>query len=140
MFSLAFVAAACGGGGSHGSADAVAHLGTTTSTAASGPSAGPGPGGNPAKMGGDLMKYASCMRSHGVSDFPNPIISGNSVGLEINPTIAGSPDFKTAQAACQHLLPVFKIIGLIVEDHRHRGNSEQRYGAQVGEVRKTIHL
>ncbi len=106
MFSLAFVAAACGGGGSHGSADAVAHLGTTTSTAASGPSAGPGPGGNPAKMGGDLMKYASCMRSHGVSDFPNPIISGNSVGLEINPTIAGSPDFKTAQAACQHLLPV----------------------------------
>ncbi len=106
VFSLAFVAAACGGGGSHGSADAVAHLGTTTSTAASGPSAGPGPGGNPAKMGGDLMKYASCMRSHGVSDFPNPIISGNSVGLEINPTIAGSPDFKTAQAACQHLLPV----------------------------------
>lgn len=106
VFSLAFVAAACGGGGSHGSADAVAHLGTTTSTTASGPSAGPGPGGNPAKMGGDLMKYASCMRSHGVSDFPNPIISGNSVGLEINPTIAGSPDFKTAQAACQHLLPV----------------------------------
>ena len=103
---LALVAAACGGGGSHGSANAVAHLGTTTSTAGSALGAGPGPGRGPTKIGGDLMKYSSCMRAHGVADFPNPVISANSVGLQINPTIAGSPDFKTAQAACQHLLPV----------------------------------
>lgn len=103
---LALVAAACGGAGSHGSANVVAHLGTTTSTAAGAPSAGAVPGGGPAKMGADLMKYSSCMRAHGVADFPNPVISGTSVGLEINPTIVGSPDFKTAQAACQHLLPV----------------------------------
>ena len=102
---LALVAAACGGGGSHGSANAVAHLGTTTSTAGSAVGAGPGPGRR-RKIGGDLMKYSSCMRAHGVADFPNPVISAKSVGLQINPTIAGSPDFKTAQAACQHLLPV----------------------------------
>lgn len=103
---LALVAAACGGGGSHGSANAVAHLGTTTSTAGSAPGAGPAPGGGPTKIGADLMKYSSCMRAHGVADFPNPVISANSVGLQINPSIVGSPDFKTAQAACQHLLPV----------------------------------
>jgi hypothetical protein len=57
-------------------------------------------------MGAQLLKYSSCMRSHGVADFPNPIISGNSINLEINPTIVGSPHFKTAQVACQHLLPV----------------------------------
>ncbi len=103
---LALVAAACGGGSPHGSANAVAHLGTTTGTTGSAPGAGPGPSGNPTKMAADMMKYSSCMRAHGVANFPNPIISGHSISLEINPTIVGSPDFNTAQAACQHLLPV----------------------------------
>ena len=117
---FALVASACGGGGSKGadgSANAVAHLGTTTTTpsatsgagaaAGAGASAGSTAGGpNSAKAGADVLKFASCMRSHGVANFPNPNISGHSVIIQINPSISGSPDWKTAQAACQHLLPV----------------------------------
>jgi hypothetical protein len=115
---VAFVATACGGGGSGGSssANAVAHLGktTTTSTANSGPSgagaaagAGASAGGaaNPTKAGTRILMFSACMRAHGVPNFPNPTISGNSVSLEITPSISGNPDFKRAQAACQHLLP-----------------------------------
>ncbi len=109
---VAFVATACGGGGSGGSssANAVAHLGktTTTSTANSGPSgAGASAGGaaNPTKAGTRILMFSACMRAHGVPNFPNPTISGNSVSLAITPSISGNPDFKRAQAACQHLLP-----------------------------------
>ena len=47
------------------------------------------------------MNFARCMRSHGVSNFPDDLNFQNVPG--INPT---SPAFTTAQTACQHLLPV----------------------------------
>jgi hypothetical protein len=53
--------------------------------------------------------YARCMRSHGVSNFPDPKvhISGNegSIGFAVNPSETGSPHFETAQRACQRILP-----------------------------------
>jgi hypothetical protein len=49
----------------------------------------------------DVLKFARCMRSHGVSNFPDDLDFQNIPG--INPS---SPAFKTAQTACQHLLPV----------------------------------
>lgn len=114
--AVALGAAACGGGGSHGSASsagAVAHLGTTTTRAGTahtsstgvGSSAGPP---NAAQRGADALKFTSCMRAHGVPNFPTPVISNNgkSMTIQITPAIAGSPDLKSAQAACQHLLPV----------------------------------
>jgi hypothetical protein len=53
--------------------------------------------------------YARCMRSHGVSSFPDPKvhISGNhgSVAFAVNPSETGSPKFTSAQKACHGILP-----------------------------------
>ncbi len=54
-----------------------------------------------------LVKFAQCMRSHGVPGFPDPALSGQSApasgkGPAINPS---SPGFKAALQACRHLVP-----------------------------------
>ncbi len=51
------------------------------------------------------VKFAACMRSHGVPKFPDPSGSGGGIqipdGSGINPR---SPAFQSAQSACQKLL------------------------------------
>jgi hypothetical protein len=53
------------------------------------------------------FSFARCMRSHGVSDFPDPKVRHNSI--EILSSNSGvnvrSPAFQSAQASCRHLLP-----------------------------------
>jgi hypothetical protein len=53
----------------------------------------------------ELLKYVSCMRSHGVPNMPDP----NSNGTLTLPTggsvTASSPQFQSAQKACQKLFP-----------------------------------
>jgi hypothetical protein len=51
-----------------------------------------------------LLAFASCMRSHGVSSFPDPNSSGVIPKSQVIP-LASSPQFPVAQRACQHLLP-----------------------------------
>lgn len=50
-----------------------------------------------------FLAFSKCMRGNGVPNFPDPA-SGGGIQLAsgINPS---SPSFKTAQAACRHLLP-----------------------------------
>jgi hypothetical protein len=51
------------------------------------------------------LKFSECMRSHGITTFPDPSTSGGvqlSGNSGINPF---SPAFKAAQAACGKLLP-----------------------------------
>jgi hypothetical protein len=54
-------------------------------------------------------RFAACMRQHGVTGFPDPVVHQNgnevSVGMKMTPTIAGSPAFKSAQKACGGILP-----------------------------------
>jgi hypothetical protein len=48
------------------------------------------------------------MRSHGLANFPDPQTSGNGIGLTIGKNSGidpNSPQFKSAQHACQSLLP-----------------------------------
>jgi hypothetical protein len=50
-----------------------------------------------------LLAFAQCMRDNGVPDFPNPVddgISLGSTGIDRN-----TPEFKSAQTACEPLLP-----------------------------------
>ena len=60
------------------------------------------------KGANDALKFSDCMRAHGVTGFPDPIVHGNSVQLSIK---AGSgvnpfsPSFKAARLACSKLLP-----------------------------------
>jgi hypothetical protein len=58
-----------------------------------------------AQMQQAMLKYARCMRSHGVSKFPDPkpggaLVIGSKVGVDPN-----TPQFKAGQQACQKLVP-----------------------------------
>lgn len=50
------------------------------------------------------LSFSRCMRSHGVSSFPDPNSSGQIPKNEVVP-LASSPQFRVAQGLCQHLLP-----------------------------------
>jgi hypothetical protein len=54
-----------------------------------------------------LVNFAVCMRSHGVSNLPDPGASSNGGGVSILPggINPSAPAFKTAWAACATLLP-----------------------------------
>jgi hypothetical protein len=49
------------------------------------------------------LKYAACIRSHGVPDYPDPKASAGG-GIELGEA-PSSPQFKSAQKACRQLLP-----------------------------------
>jgi len=51
------------------------------------------------------VAFASCMRSHGVPDFPDPSGSGALPKTSPQRLKVSSSQFQTAQRACQHLLP-----------------------------------
>jgi hypothetical protein len=55
----------------------------------------------------DLLKYAECMRSHGITNFPDPVESSNNIGFNTQGTgiDQNSPQFKAADKACQPLMP-----------------------------------
>jgi hypothetical protein len=64
---------------------------------------------SPAQLAKDrekLLKFASCMRAHGLPKFPDPnssdggISIGRASGIDPN-----SPQFKAAEKACEELLP-----------------------------------
>jgi hypothetical protein len=54
-------------------------------------------------------KFSACMRAHGVPEFPDPqVISrpgGQAIGIHVTPTLTGSSRSKSAQSACQGILP-----------------------------------
>jgi hypothetical protein len=59
------------------------------------------------------LKFAQCMRAHGVSDFPDPSANGGiriraGQGSDLDPN---NPTFKAAQQACQKDLPGAKLGG-----------------------------
>jgi hypothetical protein len=68
------------------------------------------------RPGADAYQFSACMRSHGVSGFPDPVVktNGNSVSaaIRVTPALTGSPSFKSAQKACGHILPGPKGQGL----------------------------
>lgn len=58
-----------------------------------------------------LIKFANCMRAHGVTKFPEPNSSGRETitgSSGINPN---SPTFQSAMQSCQHLLPAGAVGG-----------------------------
>lgn len=113
---LAFLAAGCG---SSPATPGVANLGTTSTTPA-GSGATAGGAGSPQTSSGsvggaalaiaggntaDMTKFAACMRSNGVPNFPDPSAQG---GISITPGSGidpSSPQFQSAQTACQKLMP-----------------------------------
>ncbi|MGD0810399.1 MAG: hypothetical protein ABSA91_11930 [Acidimicrobiales bacterium] len=85
------------------SAPRVASIGTTTTPPKAAVAADGAP--TPGALAKDAEKFVACMRSHGVADFPDPVIGPGHVSLQLSPKVASSPHFTSAQATCQHLLP-----------------------------------
>ena len=80
-------------------------------TAGCGGSNSPGATGHGQNQMTKGLAYARCMRSHGVSDFPDPTaVSGGGVGFQINggpgsDLDPNNPTYRAAHQACQSLLP-----------------------------------
>ena len=54
----------------------------------------------------DYLSAAACMRSHGITNFPDPVFSGGSVSLPTPvPIDTSSPQFTQARQICQRLIP-----------------------------------
>jgi hypothetical protein len=51
------------------------------------------------------LKFSTCMRSHGVPNFPDPTFSGGGVQLHVTGIDPNSPQMIAAQKACQSLQP-----------------------------------
>ena len=85
-----------------------------TATACSSSSAGsPSHATGQAHAGGGPLAFSACMRSHGVSNFPDPTSNGG-ISIQVQPGNGidpGSPAFHSAQRACQSLLPAGKTSG-----------------------------
>jgi hypothetical protein len=64
-------------------------------------------GSNPshAQAQREELSFARCMRSHGVSSFPDPTPNGSGFNLSAPGINSSSPAFRAAQTACNDLLP-----------------------------------
>jgi hypothetical protein len=95
LIAVALGLAACGGGSPQASAP-------TNSPAGSSPQASPASSKADRTQAdvAQLLKFAECMRSHGVTDYPDPSSSGRSAAPNQN-----SPAYQAAQKACKSLMP-----------------------------------
>lgn len=70
------------------------------------------------------FKYAECMRSHGVSGFPNPQIVNkpgeHGIRQALPQSASEAPQFKTAQSACKGYLPAAGGAGAASAAEQHR--------------------
>ena len=54
----------------------------------------------------DYLRAAACMRSHGITNFPDPVFSGGTVHFPIPSSIdASSTSFTQARQTCERLIP-----------------------------------
>ena len=76
------------------------------SPSSSGSSGRSGSNASQAEAQREGLSFARCMRSHGVSSFPDPTPGDGGFDLSAPGTNSSSPAFKAAQTACKDLLPV----------------------------------
>src|SRR5438445_372153 len=109
LAAVAVLAAGCGGTPSPSVASlGPSQAGTTTqggSTPGGSADGSSGGGSGLTMKAANGAKFAACMRSHGVPNFPDPDSRG---GIRIGPSTGidpNSPKFKAAQQTCRKLLP-----------------------------------
>ncbi len=104
---VSFLATGCGGGGVH---NRVAGLGSGTTTQSDAP-AGSSSSGQSEPTKAQLLKYAECMRAHGIRDFPQPVPApGGGYAFHAHISPAGeldpnTPRYQSSDNACQEKLP-----------------------------------
>ncbi len=106
IFGLFFVLSSCGSP----PVKVVASLGKSTGSAGDLASSASGAGSTGKLSASSALKFSECMRSHGISNFPDPQVSGNSVRLLVQggPTSDINPNsriFQSAHKSCQKYIP-----------------------------------
>jgi len=86
----AVLIAGCGGSSSGGG---VAHINSPRSAAKS---------SSKSKGKPNEIAFVQCMRSHGVTNYPDPNSSGE---IRLTPSVTSSPEFQTASSDCKSLKP-----------------------------------
>jgi hypothetical protein len=100
---LALLASACGSSGKVAGASSSSAGGVFKA-------AGEGTSADQAQLEDEYLRFARCMRSHGVSDFPDPIIgSGGHPGFSLqggsnSDSNSNNSAFQRAARTCQHFL------------------------------------
>ena len=81
-----------------------AGCGATKTTSTSGSLSSKSP---PGDFVANAYKYSACMRSHGVSNFPDPKVTHTNGGTQVAIRAVGppTPQYKAAQQACRGILP-----------------------------------
>ncbi|HTW06468.1 MAG TPA: hypothetical protein VME46_03105 [Acidimicrobiales bacterium] len=107
LAALGFFMASCGGSPAH---NGVAGLGQAeTATTRSSAPAGSGSPGQSGPTEVQLLEYAKCIRSHGVSDFPDPApVAGGGYAFRVQPDAnprSPTPQFQAAENACEKDVP-----------------------------------
>jgi hypothetical protein len=102
LAGLCVLLAACGGGAPSAG---VAHIGSTTTTAAvAGTAVSPA---SPGDVNAQLDRFVSCMRAHGVPNFPGLVTEPNGGAAPVRPANIdkNSPYVQAARRDCQSVLP-----------------------------------
>jgi hypothetical protein len=107
LAALSSLVSACGSGPAQ---SGVARLGRAkTTTTQSAARAGSGSSGSSAPTEVQLLKYAECIRSHGVGDFPDPgPAQGGGFAFGVQPDAnprSPTPQFQAAEKACHGDVP-----------------------------------
>ena len=109
LVALGVLVTGCGGNSPTGGVASLSSHAAKTSTTSSTTAGASGGSGSSASPESQAVAYSACMRAHGVPNFPDPKISthgnGVSVAIGVTPAITGNPHFKSAQRACNKLLP-----------------------------------
>jgi hypothetical protein len=107
MAAASFLLSSCGGGPGRSGVASLGEAKTTTTEA--GPPAASGPSGSSSPTEVQLLKYAKCIRAHGVGDFPDPVTAaGGGFAFRVQPDAnpqAPTPQFQAAEKACQKDVP-----------------------------------
>jgi hypothetical protein len=80
---------------------------------------------------GDALKFVACMRAHGIVNFPDPRIDWHTHMIRVGFTPSSgidpnSPQFKSAQKACQNYLPPRAWVAVDRERHHLAGPDSWR--------------
>jgi hypothetical protein len=101
---LALMEAACGGSpDSH-----VAERGSTATQSSQSPNGSGGAANAGGSTHAEALRYSQCMRSHGITDFPDPNANGHFAIHSAGPNSdldRNNPVFQTAEQACQRYSP-----------------------------------
>jgi hypothetical protein len=106
LAGVGLLAGGCGSSSDDGAAKGVAQVtgGPSPTGAGDTPSGGDGAKPGQQQIYDGLLKYSKCMREHGVSNFPDPVM-GKGLQVNGNQVGQGTATYKAADGACKSLMP-----------------------------------